>query len=99
MIVIPCSMKTLSAIATGYDSNLLVRAAGVCLKENRRIVLVPRETPLSRVHLRNMEAAASDGCIIMQVPCRNRWNTSSVKFFHTSACKVSVSYRGQESRI
>ena len=65
MIVIPCSMKTLSAIATGYDSNLLVRAAGVCLKENRRIVLVPRETPLSRVHLRNMEAAASDGCIII----------------------------------
>ena len=55
----------MEAIATGYDSNLLVRAAGVCLKENRRIVLVPRETPLSRVHLRNMEAAASDGCIII----------------------------------
>ena len=65
MVVVPCSMKTLSAIANAYDENLLVRAADVCLKEGRRVVLVPRETPLSRAHLRNMLRAAEDGCAIV----------------------------------
>lgn len=65
MIVAPCSMKTLSAIATGYAANLLVRAADVCLKENRRVVLVPREMPLGRIHLRNLSAAAEAGCTIV----------------------------------
>ena len=65
MIVIPCSMKTLAAIATGYSDNLLVRAADVCLKENRRVVLVPRETPLSKIHLRNFLTAAEAGCAIV----------------------------------
>jgi 4-hydroxy-3-polyprenylbenzoate decarboxylase len=65
IIVIPCSMKTLSGIANGYSSNLLIRATDVCLKENRRVVLVPREMPLSKVHLRNMAQAAADGCIII----------------------------------
>jgi 4-hydroxy-3-polyprenylbenzoate decarboxylase len=65
MIVIPCSMKTLSAIAWGYNTNLLIRSADVCLKENRRVVLVPREMPLGRAHLRNMLAAAENGCTII----------------------------------
>jgi flavin prenyltransferase len=65
IIVMPCSMKTLSGIVNGYDSNLLIRAADVCQKENRRIVLVPREMPLSKVHLRNMAQAAADGCVII----------------------------------
>lgn len=65
MIVMPCSMKTLSAIAVGYSSNLLVRAADVCLKENRPTVLVVRETPFSKVHLRNMQLAAEAGCVIL----------------------------------
>ena len=65
MVVVPCSMKTLAAIATGYSDNLLVRAADVCLKENRRVVLVPRETPFSRVHLRNLLTAAEAGCTIL----------------------------------
>ncbi len=65
MIVVPCSMKTLSAIANGYDENLIVRAADVCLKENRRVVLVPREMPLNKAYLRNLSACADGGCSII----------------------------------
>lgn len=65
MIVIPCSMKTVAAIANGYASTLIERAADVMLKEKRKLILVPRETPLSVVHLRNMLAAAEMGCHII----------------------------------
>ncbi len=65
MVVIPCSMKTTAGVAAGYSTNLLLRAVDVCLKENRRVVLVPREMPLSRVHLRNIKRAADSGCVII----------------------------------
>lgn len=65
MIVVPCSMKTVAGIASGYASNLLLRAADVCLKEGRKVVLVPREMPLSRLHLKNLETAAAWGCSIV----------------------------------
>lgn len=65
MIVMPCSMKTLAGIAAGYAENLVVRAADVCLKEGRKVVLVPREMPLGRIHIRNMKEAADMGCVIV----------------------------------
>lgn len=64
MIVMPCSMKTLAGIATGYADNLIVRAADVCMKEGRKVVLVPREMPLGKIHIRNLKEAADMGCII-----------------------------------
>lgn len=65
MIVIPCSMKTLSGIAHGYSENLLLRAADVTIKENRRLILVPRETPLSPIHLHNMLELSKIGVTIL----------------------------------
>jgi 4-hydroxy-3-polyprenylbenzoate decarboxylase len=65
MIIMPCSMKTLSGIANGFATNLLIRSADVCLKEGRKVVLVPREMPLSSVHLHNMKLAADHGCCIV----------------------------------
>jgi flavin prenyltransferase len=64
MLVLPCSIKTLSAIANSYNADLVTRAADVCLKEGRPLVLGVRETPLHRGHLRLMELAARAGAII-----------------------------------
>ena len=65
MIIVPCSMKTLAGIATGYSENLLLRTADVCIKERRKLVVVPRETPLSGIHLRNMQTLHEQGVVIL----------------------------------
>jgi flavin prenyltransferase len=65
MLIIPCSMKTLSSVANGYEDNLISRSAGVCIKESRRLVIVPRETPLSKIHLANMIKLAEIGVVLL----------------------------------
>jgi len=65
MVVVPCSMKTLGEIANGIGNTLLVRAAEVCLKQERKLILVPREAPLSLIDLRNLVSAKEAGCTIL----------------------------------
>lgn len=65
MIVIPCSMKTLAGIVSGYSDSLLLRAADVTLKERRKLVLVTRECPLGTIHLKNMLEASQVGAVII----------------------------------
>ena len=65
MVVIPCTMGTLGRIAHGFSEDVLLRAADVALKEKKKLILVPRETPLSLVHVRNMELLLQAGAVIL----------------------------------
>jgi polyprenyl P-hydroxybenzoate/phenylacrylic acid decarboxylase-like protein len=65
MVIVPCSMKTLAGVAAGYADDLLLRAADVCLKERRRLILVARESPLSLIHIENMRRVTLAGAVVL----------------------------------
>jgi 4-hydroxy-3-polyprenylbenzoate decarboxylase len=89
MIVLPCSMGTLARIAHGYAGNLIDRAADVCLKEKRPLVLCIRETPLNRIHLRNMTWAADAGATIYPlIPTFYNRPATLQEMAHQFACRV-----------
>ena len=89
MIVIPCSMKTVAGIHSGYSDNLLLRAADVSLKERRRLVLVARETPFSTIHLRNLYELSQMGAIVIPPMLSYYHNPESIdEMTHHIVCKV-----------
>jgi 4-hydroxy-3-polyprenylbenzoate decarboxylase len=65
MVIIPCSMKTLAGVASGMSDNLIGRSAEICLKDRRRLVIVPRETPLSLIQLKNMVSVTEAGAVVL----------------------------------
>ncbi len=65
MIIVPSSMSTVAAIASGYTSSLIIRSADVCIKEKRKLLVVPRETPLSSIHLNNLLKLSDNGVIVV----------------------------------
>ncbi len=89
MIILPCSMGTLAGIAHGMAANLIQRAADVCLKEKRPLVLCVRETPLNRVHIRNMDLAAEAGATIYPlIPTFYNHPQTFDAMAHQFACRV-----------
>lgn len=89
MIILPCSMGTLARIANGLAANLIDRAADVCLKEKRPLVLCTRETPLNRIHIRNMDLAAAAGATIYPlIPTFYNRPAGLDEMAHQFACRV-----------
>ncbi len=94
MIVAPCSMKTLAGIANGYSENLLLRAADVQMKEQRRLVLMARETPFSPIHIDNMQKLCRVPGVMIMPPMLTFYNGPSTldDMVHHMACKALAAF-------
>ena len=99
MIVIPCSVKTLSGIANSYADNLVARAADVCLKEKRKLVLVVRETPLHKGHLELMVRAADLGAMILPPTPAFYHKPESIEDLLDQTIGKAFDYLGIEHRL
>ena len=99
MIIAPCTMNTLGAIAAGLDNNLISRAANVTLKERRKLVLLPRETPLHLVHLRNMATVTEMGGIIAPPVPSFYNNPSSIADIVDQTVGRTLDYFGIETTL
>lgn len=99
MIVAPCSIKTLSGIVNCYEENLLIRTAGVCLKEGRKVVLMLRETPLHLGHLRLMVQAAEMGCVVFPPVPAFYTNPTSIDDLVRQSCGRALDQLGLDVSI
>jgi flavin prenyltransferase len=99
MVVIPCSMGTLGRIAHGMSDDLLLRAADVMLKERRKLILVPRETPLSLVHIKNLELLALAGAILIPANPSFYSNPSSVEAVADTVVARVLDHLGVENTL
>lgn len=98
-IVSPCSMKTLSGIAHAYEDNLIIRCASIALKERWKLVLMPRETPLSTIHIKNMLEASKAGAIIMPPMPQFYFRPKSMEDIIDMTVGKMLSMLGIESRL
>lgn len=98
MVIVPCSMKTMAGIVSGYSDNLLLRAADVTLKERRKLTVVPREAPLNIIHCRNMLALAELGCTVIP-PVMSFYNHPQTidDMVRHIACKILDSFQIYEN--
>lgn len=99
MVIIPCSMGTLGRIAHGTSDNLILRTADVCLKEHKKLILVPRETPLSLIHIENMRLLTLSGAVILPaVPSFYSRPTTIQDLVNTVVARV-LDHMGIENRL
>ena len=96
MVIIPCTMGTLGRIAHGYSEDVLLRAADVVLKEKRKLILVPRETPLSLVHVRNFELLLLAGATILPANPKTRRAKTIQEVVDTVVAACWIIWGGEE---
>lgn len=99
MAIVPCSMGTIGRIASGASLNLIERAADVCLKERRKLVVVPRETPYSLIHLRNMTTLTEAGAVILPASPGFYSDTNSVDDLINFVLARILDHLGVENRL
>jgi flavin prenyltransferase len=99
MLIAPCSMKSLAGIAHGYADTLLLRAADVCLKERRRLVLVAREAPLSLIHLENMRLVTLAGAVVLPPVLGFYTRPASLAEAVDQICGKALDLLGVESEV